>query len=79
MRCERGYRPGGKTPHLSTPAARTEHHGQVVDIMPLLQERADREFIEVALNAMREAEKRAGRPGRPRLRLVSGIARDGVL
>ena len=47
--------------------------------MPLLQERAGREFIEVALNAMCEAEKRAGRPGRPRLRLVSGIARDGVL
>jgi hypothetical protein len=66
--------PAGKTPDLS--AARAEHHGQVVDIMPLLQERAGREFIEVALNAMREAEKRGGRP---RLRLVSGIARDGAL
>ena len=66
--------PACKTPDLS--AARAEHHGQVVDIMPLLQERAGREFIEVALNAMREAEKRGGRP---RLRLVSGIARDGAL
>lgn len=66
--------PAVKTPDLS--AARAEHHGQVVDIMPLLQERAGREFIEVALNAMREAEKRGGRP---RLRLVSGIARDGAL
>jgi hypothetical protein len=68
--------PAGETPDLAPPAARTEHHGQVVDIMPLLQERAGREFIEVALNAMREAEKRGGRP---RLRLVSGIARDGAL
>jgi hypothetical protein len=66
----------GKTPRLPASAARTEDHGQVVDIMPRLQERAGREFIEVALNAMREADKR---PGRPRLHLVSGIARDGVL
>ena len=66
--------PAVKTPDLS--AARAEHHGQVVDIMPLLQERAGREFIEVALNAMREAEKRGGRP---RLRLVTGVARDGAL
>lgn len=68
--------PVGETPDPAPPAARTEHHGQVVDIMPLLQERAGREFIEVALNAMREAEKRGGRP---RLRLVTGIARDGAL
>ena len=66
--------PAVKTPDLS--AARAEHHGQVVDIMPLLQERAGREFIEVALNAMREAEKRGGRPP---LRLVTGVARDGAL
>jgi hypothetical protein len=68
--------PADKTPDLPASAARTEHHGQVVDIMPLLQERAGREFIEVALNAMREAEKRGGRP---RLRLVTGVARDGAL
>jgi hypothetical protein len=68
--------PVGETPDLSASAARTEHHGQVADIMPLLLERAGREFIEVALNAMREAEKRGGRP---RLRLVTGVARDGAL
>jgi hypothetical protein len=70
--------PGGKIPDLSAPAARTEHHGQVVDIMALLQERISRDIIEAALDGMRKAE-RAARPGRPRLRLVSGIARDGAL
>jgi hypothetical protein len=68
--------PGGKTPDLSASAASTEHHCQVVDIRPLLLERINREFIEAALEGMRKAD---ARHGRPRLRLVSGIARDGAL